>query len=360
MKQINAAILGFGRMGGFFMQEIHANKRWNLKYIYDSYGPSREMAAENAPEAVITDDADVIFNDPSVDVVILSGLAETRLPFIRKAVEKGKHIIAEKPIADSLENEAEVMRLVENSNIISCVDHYLRVAWYHKVIKDFIDSGEIGELAVIRICHMTPGLSPGEGHETEGPSFHDCGMHYMDMARYYAGSEFKTMRSQGVRFWSYKDPWWLQAQGTFENGVVYDVTQSHAYGQLSKDQTHMSYVDILGTKGICRMTHDFKTAHVELRGVTKTEIIDRAHGGKNMDALLLEFEKALDTGDRSGLPQFRDSHIASEMAWKCLEDAWTHDMPAIGTQEELDQIHYRRAHMTDGYGLIRRVQKIVR
>ena len=50
-------------------------------------------------------------------------------------------------------------------------------------MKEYIEQGEIGELAIIRICHMTPGLAPGEGHEYEGPAFHDCGMHYVDITR---------------------------------------------------------------------------------------------------------------------------------------------------------------------------------
>ena len=146
--------------------------------------------------------------------------------------------------------------------------------------KDFIAQGEIGELAIIRVCHMTSGLAPGEGHEFEGPAFHDCGMHYVDIARWYAGSEFKTWNAQAVRMWNYKEPWWLQCHGTFENGVVFDITQGHVYGQLAKDQTHNSYIDIIGTKGIARMTHDFKTAIVELHGVTQTHRLIQPYGGK--------------------------------------------------------------------------------
>lgn len=52
---------------------------------------------------------------------------------------------------------------------------------------------------------MTPGLAPGEGHEYEGPAYHDCGMHYIDIARWYADSEYKTWHAQGMRMWDYKD-----------------------------------------------------------------------------------------------------------------------------------------------------------
>ena len=216
------------------------------------------------------DDEQVIFDDPEVQVVGLFALADSRKSQIERAFAAGKHVIAEKPISDSIENEWQAVELAENTQLFSTVNLYLRNSWYHNTIKDFIAQGEIGELAIVRVCHMTPGLAPGEGHEYEGPSFHDCGMHYVDIARWYAESEFKTWNAQALRMWNYKDPWWLQCHGTFENGVVFDITQGHVYGQLAQTQTHNSYVDIIGTKGIARMTHDFKTAIVELHGVTQT------------------------------------------------------------------------------------------
>ena len=247
------------------------------------------------------------------------------------------------------------MELVEKAPLFSTVNLYLRNSWYHQTIRQFIDRGEIGELAIIRVCHMTPGLAPGEGHEYEGPAFHDCGMHYVDIARWYARSEFKTWNAQAVRMWSYKDPWWLQCHGTFENGVVFDITQGHVYGQLAKDQTHNSYIDIIGTKGIARMTHDFKTAVVELRGTTQTHCIERPFGGKNIGTMCERFARSIESGVRDGaLPTFRDAAIASEYAWRFLQDARKHDMPAIGTPEELEEIRDRRRKMTNGYGLLRK------
>lgn len=100
------------------------------------------------------------------------------------------------------------MDLIEKYDRIAAVNLYLRNSWYHQAMKQFIDEGEIGELAILRICHMTPGLAPGEGHEYEGPAYHDCGMHYIDIARWYADSEYKTWHAQGMRMWDYKDPWW--------------------------------------------------------------------------------------------------------------------------------------------------------
>lgn len=355
MGRIKVGLIGYGRMGGFFADEFAKSDKWELKYICDISDTSLNLAKEKFPDAIVTMDEDQIFNDPEVTVVALTALADTRLGRVRKAVATGKHIIAEKPIADSIENEWEVVKETEESGLLTTVDLYLRNSWYYNTLRDVIRSGELGELAIVRLCHMTPGLSPGEGHEFEGPAFHDCGMHYIDIARWLTDSEYKTWDAQAVRLWEWKDPWWLQTHGTFENGVVFDITQGHNYGQLAKDQTHNSYADIIGTKGIARMTHDFKTAAVDIHGVTRTERIERPYGGKNIDRLIDVFADCLMSGrNDSRLPSMRDAAIASDFAWKMLDDARTHDLPSKGTHEELEQIWERRRTAVNGYGLIRK------
>jgi myo-inositol 2-dehydrogenase/D-chiro-inositol 1-dehydrogenase len=342
-------------MGGFYLEEMKKSGSWDIAYICDVNPVSREKAAILSPLSKIVSDEQIVFDDPDVQVVGLSALANTRKMQIEKAIASGKHIIAEKPISDTIDKEWAIVHLTEDSPLFSTVNLYLRNSWYHHAIKDFIAQGEIGEPAIIRICHLTPGLAPGEGHEYEGPSFHDCGMHYVDIARWYAASEFKTWNAQAIRMWNYKDPWWLQCHGTFDNGVVFDITQGHVYGQLSKDQTHNSYIDIIGTKGIARMTHDFNTAVVELHGVTQTHRMERPFGGKNMDVLCRLFADSIQTGKfHPQLPTMRDAAIASEYAWRFLQDAHSNELPAIGNLQTLEEIRRRRSQMKNGYGLIQR------
>lgn len=352
--KIKTAIIGFGRMGEFYLEDLMSTGRWEIVYICDVSESSRQLAKIACPSAEIISDEDIIFNDPEIQSVVLCALADSRKSQIDKAIRSGKHILAEKPLGITIEDEWDSVVKAEESGLVTAVNLYQRNSWYAKAVKNYIDSGEIGELAIIRICHMTPGLAPGEGHGAEGPSFHDCGMHYVDIARYFAGSEFKTMHSQAVRMWDYHEPWWLQCHGTFENGVVYDITQGFVYGQLSKDQTHNSYYDIIGTKGIIRMTHDFKVAKVELRGVTKTEVLEDKHGGKNIFQLCEAFADKIqgESGASGTLPSFRDAAIASEFSWACLEDSRRNDLPSIGDNETLVRIRERRAAMEDGYGLL--------
>ena len=92
---------------------------------------------------------------------------------------------------------------------------------------------------------------------------------------------------------------------------------------------------------------------MEMHGEHTTQRIEKPYGDKNIDSLCQLMGQAILTGKRpESLPRFRDAAIASEYAWKMLSDARQHDLPSKGTPEELEQIHYRRAHATNGYGLL--------
>ncbi len=66
-------------------------------------------------------------------------------------------MITEKPLGSNIEEEKAVLEKIRDSRIMITVNLPLRTAWYHKTIKDFIATGEIGDLAIVRVCHMTPG-----------------------------------------------------------------------------------------------------------------------------------------------------------------------------------------------------------
>lgn len=362
-RKITIAIIGFGRMGRSYLKALLEDARYDVRYVCDSSAECRELAAHMVPKARIVADANEALTAPDVMAVCLCALADVRHDQICSALQAGKHVITEKPIASTVAQEWDVVGVAEEAEqrgLYTTVNMYQLNSWHARELRRIAESGELGELAIMRICHLTPGLAPGEGHEAEGPAFHDCGMHYVGLARYLSRSNYHTWHAQALRMWSWKEPWWLQVHGTMQNGIVFDITQGFVYGQLSKDQTHNSYVELIGTQGFCRMTHDFKTAVIELHGVHTTQRIEHPHGGKNIDVLCDQMASSILTGKRHAeMPRLRDAAIASEYAWKMLDDARCHEMPAIGNLEELERIRERRRTLKDGYGLLPRNNKNV-
>jgi predicted dehydrogenase len=348
---LRAGIVGYGRMGRGFVAAMQQSDAWDIAAICDTSQGSRDLAAKSAPDAKILTNADPIFSDDSIDVVGLFTLADARPEQIRRALRAGKHIIAEKPIAADVETEWQLVREIEASDRLVAVNLFNRNAWYHKDMMAFIAEGEIGDLAIIRVCHMTPGHMPTEGHEPEGPPFHDCGMHYVDVARWYAKSEYEKWHAQGIRMWDYKDPWWVNTHGHFKNGVVFDITQGFVYGHLAKQKTHNCYVDIIGTKGICRMHHNFIDATIEMHGINATVRKTGLFNDKKLDVMIDNFARSIFAGKNLGMPSARDSVIASEVAWAMLRDAVANEPPVIGTKRDMRQILQHRRTLRSGYGL---------
>ena len=350
-RKLRAGILGYGRMGRGFVAAMQQNDLWEVAAVYDINPAVRDIAGRNVPSAAVYESPDPIFADPSIEVVGLFTLADARPQQIRQALACRKHVLAEKPLGANVTTEWQLVREIEASDRLVAVNLFNRNAWYHKDIQRFIVEGQIGELAVIRVCHMTPGHMPTEGHDPEGPPFHDCGMHYVDVARWYANSEYKMWHAQGIRMWGYKDPWWVQVHGTFANGVVFDITQGFVYGHLARQQPHNCYVDIIGSKGVARMRHDFSTASLELYGVGETLFKTAPFNDKKLDVMVDVFARSVLEGKNLGFPQARDSVIASEVSWAMLNDAIANQPPVRGTPEEMEQILEHRRSLVDGFGL---------
>jgi len=349
MKRYRIGIIGLGNMGSKYLKPLAASPRWEIAGACDVSREKLDWAGSVYPGIRTTSDASDLFADPSIDVVGLFTLADHRPAQIRAALEHGKHIIAEKPLASTVALEEEILPLIEKSDRLVAVNLFNRNAWYHKEIQQFIASGEIGSLAVLAVSHQTPGIMPTEGHAPEGPPFHNCGMHYVDVARWYAGSEYDRWHAQGIRMWGWKDPWWVNAHGSFKNGIVFSITQGFVYGQLARDRVIRSGLEAIGTTGVVRMWHDFHDVTIEYRGVGRTETKVGPYGGKKLDVMCDMFAASLDAGKNLGLPTARDSYVASKVSQAMLDQATRSDPPAVGTAEEMQRILAHRAQLPDRY-----------
>ena len=128
MTKITVGLIGFGRMGRYYLKEFQRSDAYEVVYVCDIDPECRELAMQLAPETMVVANEDAIFADPEVQVVALCAMADSRLGQIRKAIAAGKHIIAEKPIADTIEREWQAVELVEKASVMSGVNMYLQNA----------------------------------------------------------------------------------------------------------------------------------------------------------------------------------------------------------------------------------------
>lgn len=70
--KIKVGLIGFGRMGRFYLKEMQKSGRWDVAYICDINPDCRELAKQLSPESKILENEQEMFDDESVQVVRLS------------------------------------------------------------------------------------------------------------------------------------------------------------------------------------------------------------------------------------------------------------------------------------------------
>lgn len=158
MKKYNLGIIGAGMYGRVLMRHFQADGRANLLWVNSaSEGTTRSAAEEFGVENWSTDYRDVL-NDPAVDAVIIATPPYLHAEQLEESLKAGKHVLLEKPIAESRESLQRIVKAVEDAPSLKVLEascRHTRLTRRFKFIKDIIDSGKLGE--VYHIHHNTLG-----------------------------------------------------------------------------------------------------------------------------------------------------------------------------------------------------------
>lgn len=331
--------VGMGRMGMRHVRALAASDRWDLAYVCDLDEARLAAAHEASPSSQPTREFQQLIDDPTLDAVSINTLSNIRPSLIRQAVAAGKHVACEKPLAPTAAEAGQLLNDLRGSDRLITTNLINRNASYVREAKQFIDEGQIGELAVIRIDHCTSGLAWAERqhyshHAVEGQVLHDCGMHYVDVMRWFAGSEYRAFNARGLHFWKRPFESYFMVQGEFENNILFDLHNSHAYSTLAEVGRNNSRQEYLGSHGVITLSHDFRNVTIQMNGRSRTVTKTIPYSGKNLDTHYTEFAVALDTGDLGALPRIEDAVIASQVSQRMVDQAMAHSFVNFGEHEE--------------------------
>ncbi|MFD0960460.1 Gfo/Idh/MocA family protein [Paenibacillus chungangensis] len=114
-NMFRAGIIGCGSLGRTHAQCIAQLEGMELVAYCDVYQESaRELLDEFGGEYA-TSDADRFFNDPDIDVVYITTMHDTHADFCIRALESGKHVLVEKPLAMSVEDCVRIGEAVKKT-----------------------------------------------------------------------------------------------------------------------------------------------------------------------------------------------------------------------------------------------------
>lgn len=144
---LSIAVIGCGRWG-----KNHV-RVWSelgcLKVICDS-DPNRLKEVHNSfPEAEIAEDVGSVFSRDDIDAVVIATPAVTHFPLAKQALESGKDVLVEKPMALTVKEGEQLVEIAQRHNLILMVGHVLE---YHPAflrLKELVMEGALGRIQYI-------------------------------------------------------------------------------------------------------------------------------------------------------------------------------------------------------------------
>jgi len=149
-KKLNVAIVGNGNIYQLAHRESwRIIKRAKVVATCDLIREKAKSACEDLHAEVYYTNYDDLLNKDSIDIIDLCVPTYEHANLSIKALEKGKHVICEKPISNTLEDAQRMIKIAKSNGKHLYIAHTRRFDERWIQIKDVISSGEIGELVNI-------------------------------------------------------------------------------------------------------------------------------------------------------------------------------------------------------------------
>ena len=140
----NVAVIGFGYWGKNLIRNFH--HLGVLHTVCDSDGKRADVVHSEYPGTKFFLTADDVLSDPDVDAVAIAAPAVAHYALARAAIEAGKDVFVEKPLALEVREAEELVGLAAASSRVLMVGHILQ---YHPAViklKELIQNGELGRI----------------------------------------------------------------------------------------------------------------------------------------------------------------------------------------------------------------------
>ena len=147
-------------------------KRYGFKRAYGSY--------------------DELLNDPEIEVVYIPLPNSMHCEWTIKALEHGKHVLCEKPLAPTAEEAEEMFRTAEENHVFLMEAFAYQHSPYIREIKELIDSGAVGKLRYVESSFITSDHEPENirmRKETLGGCMYDLGVYPASLVQRIIGEK---------------------------------------------------------------------------------------------------------------------------------------------------------------------------
>lgn len=328
MKKIG--LMGCGMIAEFgHLPAILATEGLEAWAVYDP-APERAYGLQHKfgiPHGYAVSD---MFFESGLDAVVVASAAPAHRRNVIEAARHGLPVLCEKPLALT-DGDAEFMiHTMSDAGLLLATGFCYRFSPVAQNIKRLVKDGAIGSVRSLRLVyiwnlHGRDRITPlgrtepnpyWHGRMEEGGPMVDCGVHQIDLARWWLDSEVAHYQTAGAWVEDYEAPDHMWLHMDHENGAHTMAEMSFSYGHTARDPlAHFSY-HVIGTEGMIRYDRDGWV--FELRNRHGTHRLPGA-SEKNFEGMYAAFGRALETGEPGELPTGYDGLRATQIAREATE-----------------------------------------
>lgn len=160
MKRYKLGIIGAGMYGKMLMRCFRQDSRAELLWVNSAGEATTKAAAQEFGVEKWTRDYREVLADPAVEAVVIATPPYLHAEQLEAALAAGKHVLLEKPMAESLASVRKIVSAVEQAPqqiVLDASCRHTRLTRKFQFIKSILDSGKLGEIYHIHHNHLQRG-----------------------------------------------------------------------------------------------------------------------------------------------------------------------------------------------------------
>jgi predicted dehydrogenase len=157
-NNIRVGLIGYGYWGPNLIRNFNETDGATVVACSDLSQDRLNKIQKRHPGIFCTQDYEELLRNPAIDAIVVATPVSTHYPIACKALECGKHVLVEKPIADSSEHALDLLERATKAHRVLMVDHTFIYTSAVRKIRDLIDAGELGEINYFDSVRINLGL----------------------------------------------------------------------------------------------------------------------------------------------------------------------------------------------------------
>ncbi len=156
--QLRIAVIGAGYWGPNLARNFRGSPDWELVTICDLDATRARRVADQVGLDRIDTDLATVLADPGIDAVAIATPARTHHDIARAALEAGKHVMVEKPLADTGERGRAMVAAARERGLVLMADHTYCYTPAVLKMRELIEEGTLGEILYVDSTRINLGL----------------------------------------------------------------------------------------------------------------------------------------------------------------------------------------------------------